>query len=334
MKWPMHPEDLLRGDIVNPRFEDFKAYRVWPRFPTISMSNGICALNCKHCNRVYLKGMQKPLTPQELVDKALEIDRNDGIGFLLSGGCKTNGEMINLRNLLPAVRRIKDETNLIVKLHTGLVDRKLAEGIVSAGVDLASMEMVGSADVVKKVFGMDATPRDYADTFRLLKEAGMPYIAPHVCIGLDYGKLSGEPEALRLIKESCNPAVLVMIALRPTKGTEMENAPTPTPGIVGEVVSRAAALFPDTEIALGCMRPRNSSGIGQGVSARDEIELAALLAGANRMELPSRHTVAEAEKMGYKIKRLDGCCAIPSELEHLGASSKNGGDGGWLLQDA
>ena len=66
--------------------------------------------------------------------------------------------------------------------------------------------------------------------------------------------------------------------------------------------------FPDKEIALGCIRPRTQY--------RQEIEQAALNAGATRMEIPSKKTLQYAETLGYTIKTIDACCALPVELEH------------------
>jgi uncharacterized radical SAM superfamily protein len=285
----------------------FRAYYVWPRFPSVSMSGNACALQCKHCNHTYLDDMQSLTTPEQLQTTCRKFAENNAVGFLLSGGCDSTGEMLNLRRLLPAIKTIKDETNLIIKLHTGIVDKKLAEEIVSAGVDIASTEVVGATKTIHEIFRFNATVDSYRTTLTNLENAGMPYIVPHVCIGLHYGRLKGEKKALTIIRESCDPALLVMIVFRPTKGTELEHTPIPTPDMVSDVVIRARELFPGKEISLGCIRPRNTS--------RYEIEYAALQAGVSRMEIPSAKTIQVAQQMGYTIKRVDGCCALPQELE-------------------
>jgi uncharacterized radical SAM superfamily protein len=60
-------------------------------------------------------------------------------------------------------------------------------------------------------------------------------------------------------------------------------------------------------VSLGCIRPR--------ARFREEIEFAALKAGATRMEIPSKNTLKFAENMGYTIRTINACCALPKELE-------------------
>lgn len=288
----------------------FRAYYVWPRFPSVSMSGNSCALNCKHCNHTYLNDMQNLTKTEELIELCKKFNNDSTVGFLLSGGCDKKGEMLNLRRLLPIVKKIKEETNLVIKLHTGLVsDKSLAEDIVGAGIDIASVEVVGSNDSIKEIFNFYATTDSYMKTLQNLETAGMSFIVPHICIGLHYGELKGEFNALKIIKESCNPSLLVMIVFRPTKGTMLENCKIPSPDDVSVVVKKTKKLFPDKDVSLGCIRPR--------LQYREEIELAALQAGATRMEIPSRNTLKFAEEMGYTIRRIEACCALPDELEDV-----------------
>jgi len=285
----------------------FRAYHVWPKFPSVSMSGNSCMLNCKHCNHTYLDDMQNLAKPEELLKTCRQYAKEDAVGFLLSGGCDKNGEMLNLRKLLPTIKQIKKETNLIIKLHAGIVDKHLAKDIVTAGVDIASIEVVGSNETIQEIFDFNATINSYADTLQNLKEAGMPHIVPHVCIGLHYGKLKGEFHALKMIKKYCDPSLLVLIIFRPTKGTILENCKIPSVEDIEIVVGKAKELFPKKDVSLGCIRPRSKF--------REEIELAALKAGVNRMEIPSKNTLKYAEEMGYTIKKINACCALPEEFE-------------------
>ena len=287
----------------------FRAYHVWPKFPSISMSGNSCALSCKHCNHTYLNDMQNLTEPDELLNSCRRFADEGAVGFLLSGGCDKNGAMLNLRKLLPIVKQIKKETDMVVKLHTGLVDKELAEDIVAAGVDIASVEVVGSNETIQEIFDFNATVDSYADTLQNLEAAGMPYIVPHVCIGLHYGELKGEFHALEVIKNFCDPSLLVLIIFRPTKGTILEQCKIPSADDVSTVVEKAKELFPDKDVSLGCIRPR--------ARFREEIELAALKAGVTRMEIPSKNTLRCANEMGYTIKKIHACCALPKELEKV-----------------
>ena len=135
----------------------------------------------------------------------------------------------------------------------------------------------------------------------------MSFIVPHVCIGLHYGQLDGEFNALEIIKNFCKPSLLVMIIFRPTKGTVLENCKIPSLDDVSTVVRKAKELFPNKDVSLGCIRPRTRF--------REEIELVALNAGVTRMEIPSKNTLKHAENMGFKIRTINACCALPEELE-------------------
>jgi len=285
----------------------FRAYHVWPRFPSVSMSGNSCALNCKHCNHTYLNDMHDLTKPEDLLESCMRFADQGAVGFLLSGGCDKSGEMLNLRKLLPFVKKIKSETNLIIKLHAGIVDKKLAEDIVDAGVDIASVEVVGSNETIKEIFDFNATTSSYSDTLINLKDAGVPFIVPHVCIGLHYGRLKGEFNALDMIKKYCDPSLIVFIIFRPTKDTVMENCDIPSSSDVSVVVKKAKEMFPGKDLSIGCIRPR--------AKYREEIELAALKAGANRMEIPSKKTIQIAKDMGFKIRTINACCALPEELE-------------------
>jgi uncharacterized radical SAM superfamily protein len=246
--------------------------------------------------------------PNDLYQYSQKLQKKNAVGFLLSGGCTSTGKMINLRKFLPIIKKIKHETQLIIKLHTGLVDKHLAEEIVSSDVDIASLEIVGSQEAINTVFNFSATPQTYANTLQNLENAGMKHIVPHVCIGLNHGLLSREHTALEIINQNCTPSVLVMIVFRPTKNTPLAHLPSPQPHDVAQTITIAKHLFPTTDISLGCMRPRSHF--------REEIEIAALKAGATRMEIPARTTIQHAQHLGYTIRTIQACCALPEEYEN------------------
>ena len=99
-----------------------------------------------------------------------------------------------------------------------------------------------------------------------------------------------------------------MIVFRPTKNTPLAYLPPPQPQDVTQIITYARHLFPQTDISLGCMRPRTH--------LRQEIELAALHAGATRMEIPTKKTLQEAQHLGYTIRTIHACCALPEAYEN------------------
>jgi len=284
----------------------FRSYQVWPKFPSISMSGNTCKLSCKHCNHTYLNDMENIKNNNDLVVKCKQFVDNNFVGFLLSGGCDENGRMLNLRKLLPGIEKIKNETDLVIKLHAGIVDKELAEDIVSSGVDIASVEVVGANESIKEIFNFNASTDSYKKTLQHLDDAGMPFIVPHICIGLHKGKLLGEYNAIKIIEESCDPSVLVMIVFRPTKNTVLEKCDSANINDISSVITETKKTFKKKDISLGCIRPRNKF--------RNEIELAALESGVSRMEIPSKKTLNTAKSKGYEIKRISACCALPEQL--------------------
>ncbi|RLI08785.1 radical SAM protein, partial [Candidatus Bathyarchaeota archaeon] len=212
---------------------------------------------------------------------------------------------VPLERFYDALRWIKENTELIINVHTGLIDEEGAEELASTGIDIASVDVVGSDETIRRVYGLRATVEDYRKTLNSLMETSIPAVVPHLCVGLDYGRILGEAKALEIIWEA-QPRQMVILALIPTPGTPMEEVRPPPPRDVAKVTSLARLLMPETSISLGCMRPR---------AERESLETLCLKAGADRMVLPSRATRSWAESQGLKILELDGCCSIPEKLE-------------------
>lgn len=286
----------------------FRAYYVWPSFPSISISGEACALDCAHCSGLYLKDMVPATTPKKLVGVCDGLVKLGARGVLLSGGCDKKGGMLNLKKMLLAIKKIHD-MGLIIKLHTGLVSDELARKIADAGVDIASMEMVGDAVTIKQVFGLSAKPEDYLATFERLADAGIPHVCPHVCVGLHFGKLKGEFKALDMLADRIKPSTLAILVLRPTKGTEMEKLAVPKGDDVRKVVAHARKLFPKTKIVLLALRPRGEK------KPRTEIEFGALAGGIDGAEVPSAELLAAVKKRGYKVNKINAYGVLPIEYE-------------------
>ncbi len=291
----------------------FRAYNVWPDFPSISLSGEACALDCLHCGAVYLKDMEPAISPEGLVKLCQSLKEKGARGVLLSGGCDSKGNLLNLKKYLPAIRQVH-EMGLIIKLHTGFVDNELAEAIVAAGIDIASQEMVGDAGTIKKIFGIDAVPEDYLKTFQNLQDAGIPHICPHVCVGLDEGRLKGELKALEMLSQSINISTLAIIVLRPTKETSFANIPPPGGDDVEKIVAHARKLFPETKIILGALRPRGSE-ISGGKAERLDIEMGALRGGIDGAEVPSQEMLDAVISMNCSIKKIQAFGVLPVDYE-------------------
>ncbi len=290
-----------------------RAYNIWPSFPSISISGTACALNCRHCNGVYLRFMEGHTKPEGFLAAAKEHMKRGAKGFLISGGCDLDGKMLNLPEFLPAIKELHD-TGAIIKLHTGFADEKLAADIADS-VDIASMEAVGDNETIQEIFHLNSGVEKYIETFQNLKKAGVKYIAPHIAAGLHYGQLKGEFRALEHLKE-VGPSTISIIVFSPTKGTEMEGVPAPEAEVVEAVVRRARRLFPKTHIILGALRPRGPA-TGVDSDKRIAIELAALNGGISGIEMPSASFMEEVKRKGMKIKRIEAYGVLPLEYENM-----------------
>lgn len=285
------------------RDSTFYACYPHPHFPTISITGDECAFNCKHCNHRYLRHMLPCLTPDVLFRTCSELASNGVSGVLLSGGYNEEG-WIPLKEFIDTIANVKRGTGLFLNVHTGLVPPWLARELGRAGVEMASVDLIGSDKTIEYVLGIRRTTKDYKRTLKAL-EKSIPHVVPHLCIGLHGGEIRGEFDALEIAAD-IDIAGLVFLVLIPTPNTAFEGFKAPAPHVVGKLIAEARLKFPEIPLALGCMRPRSKG--------RVETEIQALRSGVDRIEVPSAETIKAAEKMGLKVKRLNACCAVPVEV--------------------
>jgi len=221
-------------------------------FPSISVTGKQCALNCSHCGAKLLETMIPATTPQALLETCGKIRAKGAVGCLISGGCLPDGS-VPLGSFVEAVAEAK-KLGLTVVVHSGLIDTETARGLKRAGVDAVSIDILGSEETAREVYHVGATVEDYRQSLRALKSSGVPF-TPHVLVGLHFGELRGELDALRMIAES-KPSALIVIAFFPIRGTLMEDVEPPSAEAVAEVLVEARFLMPKVPIALGCARPK------------------------------------------------------------------------------
>lgn len=284
---------------------ELRFYYPLPRFPGVSVTGSRCELQCAHCRGHYLGQMVDVSTPDKLKQFCEAHVAAGGTGLLVSGGSTATGR-VPLEGFLDVLRWVKDNTDLILNVHTGILDFVEAEEVASTGLDVASVDLVGSEDTLRRVYGLDISVEEYLGTLTNLKDAGVPCLAPHICVGLDHGEVGGERHALEYAAE-LDPEIIVILGLIPTPGTPMAHVPPPSPEEVEGLIRMSRSISPRSEVALGCMRSRGY---------KRELEWRAIEAGAQRIASASRSTVRRASDMGYRILRLEGCCAVPRSLEH------------------
>src|SRR3972149_5726614 len=260
------------------------------RFPTISVTGKGCALNCKHCEGKVLETMHPAKTPEKLFELGAKLKQNGALGCLVSGGCLPNGS-VPLKQFIPVLEKIKHELGLTVIVHTGVVGTATADALKNAGVDTALLDIIGSNETIKEIYNLNVTVNDYANSLKALHEARLNFV-PHVIVGLHNGKLRGELSALKMIARY-KPSALVVIAFMPIRGTAMAEVKPPQPTDIAKVAATARLMFPETPLALGCMRPKGKH--------RAETDILALKAGVNAIAFPSEEAIKYAENQGYKF---------------------------------
>ena len=214
-------------------------------FPAVRITQG-CELMCDHCRGRFLQGMRY-VSPPHLVDFALDLHEKGGVGILISGGFDRMGRLL-LRDVLPAVAEIKRKTDLLINIHAGQVDADTAEAIYSAGVDVASLDLVGDAATISEIFHLPLRPEDYLRSAILLKDAGVD-VVPHITMGLHRGEFRGEWKALEMTME-LEPDVLVLNGLVSGPVEGLKTVPV-------EFMSEARKRFRG-RLVLGCMYERRA----------------------------------------------------------------------------
>jgi len=280
------------------------------RFASASVTGTHCDLLCEHCRGRLLVGMLPAPDAPSLQRLGERLVRQGCKGVLISGGAAPDGS-VPLHDHLPAIARLK-ELGLDVIVHTGLLDRRTAEGLQAASVDQVLFDVVADESTIRDVLHLDRTPADYVETLRLLRDVGL-HVAPHVVIGLHYGELRGELAALDAIHE-VGADVVVLVVLRPLTRTPMAGVSSVAPDRVGQLAAVARLMNPTTPLTLGCARPA-----GQ---AKVEMERLAVQAGANVVAYPDPSTVEYAGTLGLRTSFVETCCTLAlrsSESHRLAA---------------
>ncbi len=273
-------------------------------FPAISITGDQCALACLHCNKKYLKHMKQAPTPEDLLALCRRLNARRAVGCLISGGCNESGS-VPLGPYLDTIATIKRETRLVLNLHTGFLTPEVATRLGKIGVDVVSFDVNGSAETMREIYRLNRGVEDYRESMDLLKQNHVNFV-PHVCIGLHFGHLKGEIDALETITKYAPQTLVFIILIPPIEDFSKNLFAMPDPGDVEKIFCIARAALPRTELFLGCMRP--------GGKVKVPIERCAIGAGATSIVIPTRQTQEWLTTQGIPTVRYNSCCAIPPSL--------------------
>jgi uncharacterized radical SAM superfamily protein len=269
-------------------------------FPAFSITAGGCALMCDHCEARILEPMMAATRPEILDQKVRQLVATEELqGFLLSGGSNKRNE-IRYSRYYPVVEKLKrDFPHLRIAIHTALTDEAGAREMESAGVDTAMLDIIGAEETIREVYHLDRPVEDFEATLAALCATSMQ-ISPHIVIGLHYGRILGEANALEILSRHKTQA-LVLVVIMPfyAKPGTFE---TPDTTDIGRIFLEARQRLPDRHVLLGCARP---PGMHKRVT-----DAYAVMAGLDGIAFPADGAVAVADTIGRPFHQAHACCSI------------------------
>ncbi len=284
---------------------EIDTYRIQDRqaFTSISITGHDCALQCDHCKGTLLHGMV-PASGTAFEKTLRQLVKSGSKGVLVSGGADARGRVPFTDDHFRAITEMKREHGTVFAVHTGLTDARTLGKMKRAGIDAVMFDVIGARDTIDRVCHLDASPADYVQMVRSCKEIGL-HVAPHVVIGLDWGAIKGEGNALSSLMEA-GPDVLVLVVLMGVMGTPMASI-VPRISEVERVLLLARISLPKTPVALGCAKP-----VG---AFKERVERFAVECGFNAIAYPVQETVNRAIELGLIPVFHEHCCSLPTGQE-------------------
>jgi len=295
------------SDLINFYTPSFKAYsstelascggNAWP---AVSITGSDCKLQCDHCKAAILEPMIPARTPDDLWRLVNGMVETGTQGMLLTGGSNHQNK-VEYDPYYSTIRRIKDEfPEFKIAMHTALVDEDIALSMEQCGIDAAMMDVIGAQKTITEVYHLKRTEDDFERTLEILVNTKMK-VVPHIVIGLHYGKLLGEWNALEMLKRH-TPDAVVLVVVMPQYAPEKRPFVTPDTDEVGGFFLDARLALPNTPLLLGCARP---AGI-----AKMKIDAYAVMAGMSGIAHPADGSVELAARLAKKVKVTPSCCSI------------------------
>ena len=269
-------------------------------FPAFSITAGECGLNCDHCQKKILEPMIPATNPAMLDSKVRHLVETQQLsGFLLSGGSNRKNE-ISYGRYMPVIEKLKtDFPHLKVAVHSALLDERRAKEMEAAGVDTVMMDVIGANETIEQVYKLRRPVEDFEETLAALCSTSME-VTPHIVIGLHYGEILGEANALDMVSRY-DVTALVLVVIMPfyaKPGTFV----TPSTTDVGHIFAEARERLADQQVLLGCARP---PGMHKRVT-----DAYAIMAGLDGIAFPADGAVSVAHTIGRPFEQAHSCCSI------------------------
>lgn len=301
-------EDRIRrfGRCLDCYIPSFKRYQAGDfdnrhsvKFVGVSLTGTLCEVQCEHCKAKILESMLPADTPERLLELAEQLKTRGAEGLLVSGGSLSDCT-VPFEPFLPALAEMRERLGLAIAVHTSITSPALARGLAEAGVASAMVDLVGDDETAREVLHLPSAGVLWEALDNLLA-VGLR-VNPHIVMGLAWGKFRGEYKALEQLG-SREVNTLVIVGLRPLKGTPMEHAPTPSLEELVEFLSAARQEKLARPLILGCARPPGRLEYA--------LERAALDVGAVGVAYPAEETLNYARQLGLEPRAIEACCAVP-----------------------
>lgn len=272
-------------------------------FANLSVTGGLCTCQCAHCKGLLLENMIGVTSPQKMRSAIDDLVAKDCRGILVSGGADESGE-VPLGSFAEAIGYAKSQ-GLKVLVHSGLIKYRTAVMLKRSGADQVLMDIIGDEETIREVCHLQRKPADYLQSMLDCREAGLD-IAPHIVIGLHFGRIRGEHKALEMIGKA-DPDTLVLIVINPMRGTDMAGIKPPSVEEAAGIMAAARISNPRMPVTLGCARPPGGY--------KREVERKAVDCGLNGIAYPDETTVDYAWSRGLNVYFSEECCSLPGKKE-------------------
>ena len=283
-------------DAVQYSIESFEG-RNQNGFKSVSVSGRGCHLQCDHCKGILLEDMVDA-TELGLKETLEHLIDNGAKGFLISGGSSVNGKVPILPHV-GEIKNIKKQHDVEIVIHSGFMAESEIGALQEAGIDGIMFDYMGDRATMKDVCHLPYSPIDYQSMVVSCKKFGIPVI-PHVIVGLNWGSIVGEVDAISNLAQ-LKPDAIVMVILTPFKRTPMEKVNVSIHEVLRLLVL-ARLLSDGLPLELGCAK---SSG-----DVRYEAERIAVQCGFNGIAFPLEETVELARKLNIPFEFREECCSL------------------------
>ncbi len=312
-------ERVGRVNFYTPTFKTYTTSEISgcgkSAWPAMSITGGDCKLQCDHCKAKILEPMIPVRTPEALWSQVNEQIASGAQGMLLTGGSNYRNE-VEYDAFYPVIRKIKNSfPQFKIAMHTALVDMDIARRMEDSGIDAAMMDVIGAQDTISQVYHLRRTVDDFEKTLEYLVSTHMK-VVPHIVIGLHYGQLLGEWQALEMIQRHV-PQAVVLVVVMPFYAPENRPFATPDSAEVGRFFMDARKALPDVPLLLGCARPPGR--------VKAEIDSYAVMAGLNGLAHPTDGMVELAVRLSRDVRVTPACCSIAIGDEVMAIETENAG---------